>query len=74
LTESQLEDIRVALGFGMGSSRLDNELIGEAFIMGAGFACGIAIDFLELSQEQSNSFALECLAIVNKIVDDDETV
>lgn len=74
MKNEQIENIRAVVGFGLGTSRLDNELIREAFIMGAGFGSGTAIEYLDLDEEKSFSLALECLTLVEKVVDYEQDV
>ena len=59
-----IQDFRSAVGFGMGSTKMDNELIEEAFIMGAGAATGMAAAYLDLSDEQTADFAQKVFAAV----------
>ena len=74
MKNEQIENIRAVVGFGLGTSRLDNELIREAFIMGAGFASGTAIEYLNLDEESSYALALECLALVERGTDYEQDV
>jgi hypothetical protein len=67
LTNSRLEDIRVAAGFGLGSTNLDNELIMEAFIMGAGMGCGMSCFFLQLDPSTVADLSVFCLKQVSEI-------
>lgn len=52
-----LDDLRSLIGFGLGTTKLDNELIRDAFISGGGAAAGMAIKFLDLDDETGDRFA-----------------
>lgn len=74
MNNQQIEDIRAVVGFGLGTSRLDNELIREAFIMGAGFGSGTAIDYMNLGDEKAMDLAMQCLSLLEKITDYEQDV
>lgn len=57
-------------GFGMGTTKLDNDLIVEAFIMGAGVATGLVSGFLDLEEKQYVEVAARCLAQIESITND----
>lgn len=65
-----MKDLRVVAGFGMGTTKLDNDLIVEAFIMGAGVATGIISSSLGLDDKQSVEVAAKCLAHIESITND----
>lgn len=65
-----MNDLRVVAGFGMGTTKLDNDLIVEAFIMGAGVATGIICSSLNLSEKQSIEVAAKCLSYIESVTND----
>jgi hypothetical protein len=65
-----MKDLRVVAGFGMGTTKLDNDLIVEAFIMGAGVATGIISRLLDLDEKLSGEVASECLSHIESITND----
>jgi hypothetical protein len=63
-----VEDLRTAVGFGMGTKTLDNELIADAFIMGAGAATGMAAGILNLDPATTVDLAAKIFAVVDTVV------
>jgi hypothetical protein len=69
-----LEDIRAVIGVGLGTSKLDRQLIRDAFVLVAGAASGIATGFLDLGDEQAEELAAYSLELVTQIVEPYEDV
>lgn len=69
---NNIEDFRVAAGFGMGSTKLDNELISEAFIMGAGAATGMAVGYLGLDDDVAVDLARRVFESIQAVLDENE--
>jgi hypothetical protein len=74
LNKEQRDDLRAAAGFGLGNTKLDNDLINEAFILGAGFGVGLAVDLVECGPERGLYIAQEVLRHVCGIVYDEQDV
>lgn len=53
--------MRVAAGFGLGSTKLDNDLIADAFILGAGFIAGAVTGMSDMDDETREDFLTQCL-------------
>jgi hypothetical protein len=57
-----IEKIQGLVGFGLGTKRLDNELIEDAFVLGSGMIAGYALSVLgdTWDEEQRERFAFAC--------------
>lgn len=65
---NNIEDFRVAAGFGMGSTKLDNDLISEAFIMGAGAAAGMIVGYLNLEEDVAVDMAARVFEAIQMVL------
>jgi hypothetical protein len=46
-------ELRAAVGFGMGTKELDNEITEDAFLIGGGYACGLVAGILEMTDAEA---------------------
>jgi hypothetical protein len=74
MNDSFFEDIRAVIGVTLGTSRLDRELIRDAFVLGAGAATGIAIRLLDIGDEEAEKLSVYALDVATQIVEPYEDV
>lgn len=48
-------ELRTAVGFGMGTKELDNEITEDAFLIGGGYACGLMAGLLDMTDKEAET-------------------
>lgn len=53
--------MRGAIGYGLGSTDLDNNLIADAFLLGAGYIAGAVTSMFDLGEADAQEFLAKCV-------------